>query len=105
MSHSRRHPGPSAQTSTRTAPSSSSGCNTTSEARATSEEAVSRGAFGAPTFFVGGEMFFGNDRVPLVEAAILRAQGRPWRFHDTYGIDRSWPQPQNQPQTGWAKTS
>lgn len=28
-----------------------------------SEEAVRRGAFGAPTFFVGNEMFFGHDRL------------------------------------------
>ena len=31
-----------------------------------SEEAVQRGAFGAPTMFVGDEMFFGADRVPLL---------------------------------------
>lgn len=34
------------------------------------EEAVSRGAFGAPTFFVGGEMFFGQDRLDFVEEAL-----------------------------------
>lgn len=28
-----------------------------------SDEAVRRGAFGAPTFFVGNEMFFGHDRI------------------------------------------
>ena len=31
------------------------------------EEAVHRGAFGAPTFFVKDEMFFGHDRLPLME--------------------------------------
>ena len=30
-------------------------------------EAVQRGAFGAPTFFVKDEMFFGHDRLPLLE--------------------------------------
>ena len=30
-------------------------------------EAVERGAFGAPTFFVKDEMFFGHDRLPLLE--------------------------------------
>lgn len=35
--------------------------------RASTDEAVARGAFGAPTIFVGEEMFFGNDRLPLVE--------------------------------------
>ncbi len=34
------------------------------------EYAVSRGAFGAPTFFVGDEIFFGQDRLDWVEAAV-----------------------------------
>ena len=34
---------------------------------ANTEEAVQRGVFGAPTFFVGEEMFFGQDRLPMVE--------------------------------------
>jgi len=37
-------------------------------------EAEERGAFGAPTFFVGGEMYFGNDRLLLLEDA-LQADG------------------------------
>jgi 2-hydroxychromene-2-carboxylate isomerase len=35
------------------------------------EEAVARGVFGAPTFFVGDEMFFGQDRLDFVEEALL----------------------------------
>lgn len=35
------------------------------------EEAVSRGAFGAPTCFVENEMFFGQDRLGWVEKALL----------------------------------
>ena len=35
--------------------------------RANTEEAVRRGAFGAPTFFVGEQMFWGNDRLVLLE--------------------------------------
>lgn len=35
--------------------------------KANTEEAVRRGAFGAPTFFVGDAMFWGNDRLPLLE--------------------------------------
>ena len=31
------------------------------------DEAVQRGTFGAPTFFVNDEMFFGHDRLPLLE--------------------------------------
>ncbi|MEH6565804.1 MAG: 2-hydroxychromene-2-carboxylate isomerase [Halopseudomonas sp.] len=37
--------------------------------KAITEEAVKRGVFGAPTFFVGDEMFFGQDRLEWVEAA------------------------------------
>ena len=39
--------------------------------RQTSDEAVARGVFGAPTFFVADEMFFGNDRLPFVERRLL----------------------------------
>lgn len=42
------------------------------------EDAVSRGAFGSPTFFVGEEMFFGKDQLRDVEEEILAqlARGR-----------------------------
>jgi len=40
--------------------------------RANTDEAVDRGAFGAPTMFVGDEMFFGNDRLEFVKDAINR---------------------------------
>ena len=38
--------------------------------RKNTEEAVERGSFGAPTFFVGEEMFVGNDRLNFVEQAL-----------------------------------
>jgi 2-hydroxychromene-2-carboxylate isomerase len=38
--------------------------------KATTDEAVARGVFGAPTCFVDGTMFFGNDRLPFVELAL-----------------------------------
>jgi len=38
--------------------------------KATTDEAVARGVFGAPTSFVDGMMFFGNDRLPFVEMAL-----------------------------------
>lgn len=38
--------------------------------KANTDEAVARGAFGAPTFFVGDEMFFGHDRLDFAEAAL-----------------------------------
>lgn len=37
--------------------------------RANVDEAIERGAFGAPTFFVNGQMWVGNDRLPFVERA------------------------------------
>lgn len=38
--------------------------------RATTEEAVARGVFGAPTMFVGHEMFFGQDRLEFVREVL-----------------------------------
>ncbi|HSI00969.1 MAG TPA: 2-hydroxychromene-2-carboxylate isomerase [Reyranella sp.] len=38
--------------------------------KATTDDAVARGVFGAPTCFVDGLMFFGNDRLPFVEMAL-----------------------------------
>ena len=37
---------------------------------ANTEEAVARGAFGAPTMFVGEQMFFGQDRLDFVREAL-----------------------------------
>jgi 2-hydroxychromene-2-carboxylate isomerase len=39
------------------------------------EEAVGRGVFGSPTFFVGDEMFFGKDRLRDVEEEFIRQAG------------------------------
>jgi 2-hydroxychromene-2-carboxylate isomerase len=33
----------------------------------TAREANDRGAFGVPTFFLAGRMYWGNDRLPLLE--------------------------------------
>ena len=38
--------------------------------RANTDELIARGGFGSPTMFVGTSMFFGNDRLPLVRAAL-----------------------------------
>lgn len=38
--------------------------------RANTEEAVARGVFGAPTFFVGDQMFWGQDRLDFVAQAL-----------------------------------
>ena len=40
--------------------------------RANTDEVIRRGGFGSPTIFVDGDdMYFGNDRLPLVREAIL----------------------------------
>ena len=39
--------------------------------RRNTEEVVARGGFGSPTYFLGADMFFGNDRLPLLVNAIL----------------------------------
>src|SRR5262249_26003836 len=51
----------------------------------TAAEAVARGVFGVPTFFVGADMFWGNDRLVLVEDAIERLR----RLVDAGRIDHS----------------
>jgi 2-hydroxychromene-2-carboxylate isomerase len=40
-------------------------------------DAVNRGAFGSPTFFVGTEMFFGKDQLRDVEESIIEQTSRP----------------------------
>ncbi len=43
--------------------------------RRNTEEVMARGGFGSPTLFVNGtDMYFGNDRLPLVRAAVLAAK-------------------------------
>jgi 2-hydroxychromene-2-carboxylate isomerase len=37
------------------------------------DELIERGGFGSPTIFVDGEMFFGNDRLVLVEHALTHS--------------------------------
>lgn len=40
--------------------------------RVNTQEVIARGGFGSPTMFVNGtDMYFGNDRLPLVEAALV----------------------------------
>ena len=41
--------------------------------RTNTQEAIDRGSFGSPTIFVGGDdMYYGNDRMPLIKDAVLR---------------------------------
>lgn len=41
--------------------------------RANTDELIARGGYGSPSLFVDGDdMYFGNDQLPLVEAALMR---------------------------------
>jgi 2-hydroxychromene-2-carboxylate isomerase len=41
--------------------------------RANTDELIARGGFGSPTIFLGGDdMYFGNDRMELIEAKVRR---------------------------------
>ena len=42
--------------------------------KANTDELMARGGFGSPTIFVGDDMYFGNDRLPLVHSAVLRSR-------------------------------
>lgn len=43
--------------------------------RENTEELIERGGFGSPTFFLDGEdMFFGNDRIPLLERKLQQTR-------------------------------
>jgi len=45
--------------------------------KANTDEVMARGGFGSPTIFVDKtDMYFGNDRLPLIREALARAKGR-----------------------------
>ena len=42
------------------------------------DELIARGGFGSPTIFINGDdMYFGNDRLPLVREALRRVASQP----------------------------
>ncbi|MBS0315698.1 MAG: 2-hydroxychromene-2-carboxylate isomerase [Proteobacteria bacterium] len=43
--------------------------------KANTDELIRRGGFGSPTMFFGDDMYFGNDRLPLLQGAVLRSRG------------------------------
>jgi 2-hydroxychromene-2-carboxylate isomerase len=47
---------------------------TAADLAATVEEAVRRGVFGVPSFVLGDEVYFGNDRLVLLRHALLQAR-------------------------------
>jgi 2-hydroxychromene-2-carboxylate isomerase len=45
--------------------------------RNNTQELIDRGGFGSPTMFVGGDdMYFGNDRLPLLKDSVLRHRAK-----------------------------
>ena len=57
--------------------------------RATTGEAVARGAFGAPSLFVGDALFWGNDRLVLLERHLSKSGARSPRPYRRPGDRRS----------------
>lgn len=45
---------------------------------ANTTEAIERSVFGSPTYFVDGDMFYGQDHLELVERAIMQPFSRHW---------------------------
>jgi 2-hydroxychromene-2-carboxylate isomerase len=45
---------------------------------ANTEEAIRRSVFGSPTYFVDGDMFYGQDRLAQVERALRQPYGGEW---------------------------
>jgi 2-hydroxychromene-2-carboxylate isomerase len=44
--------------------------------QANTDEAIARSVFGSPTYFVDGDMFYGQDRLEMVERALQRPYAR-----------------------------
>jgi 2-hydroxychromene-2-carboxylate isomerase len=42
------------------------------------EEAIERSVFGSPTYFVDGDMFYGQDHLEMVERALEHPFAREW---------------------------
>ena len=42
------------------------------------EEAINRSVFGSPTYFVDGDMFYGQDHLEMLERALERPFAGPW---------------------------
>ncbi len=40
--------------------------------KANTEELARRGGFGSPIFFIGDDMYIGNNRLPLIRDALTR---------------------------------
>jgi len=55
-----------------------SGADVTAHYEANTKEAIERNVFGSPTYIVDGDMFYGQDRLELVERAISKPFAHNW---------------------------
>ena len=46
--------------------------------RANTQEAIDRSVFGSPTYFVEGDMFYGQDHLEMVEKALVKPYAGRW---------------------------
>ncbi len=46
--------------------------------KANTEEAIERSVFGSPTYFIDGDMFYGQDRLEMVERALQKPFAGKW---------------------------
>jgi 2-hydroxychromene-2-carboxylate isomerase len=58
---------------------------TLAQVRKNTKILIERGGFGSPTIFVGDDMFFGNDRMPLIEFALAQTSGRTFVMPGQHG--------------------
>ncbi len=46
--------------------------------KANTQEAIDRSVFGSPTYFVAGDMFYGQDRLEMIERALTKPYAGTW---------------------------
>ncbi len=51
---------------------------------ANTSQAIERSVFGSPTYFVDGDMFYGQDRLEQVERALKQPYAGTWPKHDRH---------------------
>ena len=56
--------------------------------KANTAEAIERSVFGSPTYFVDGDMFYGQDRLELVERALHHPFAGAWPKTSKVDLDR-----------------
>lgn len=57
--------------------------------QANTKEAIDRNVFGSPTYFVNGDMFYGQDRLELVDRALTKPYADTWPRAKSFA--HTWP--------------